>query len=72
MKDGSGIAGTVAEEGEGIRVAGGAICVEDGAAVAVYDLQGMKVAEGVSRIDGLKSGLYIVKAGDHTAKVVLK
>ena len=72
VKDGSGIAGTVAEEGEGIRVADGAICVEDGAAVAVYDLQGMKVAEGVSRIDGLKTGLYIVKAGDHTAKVVLK
>ena len=72
VKAGAGIAGTVAEGDNGIRVADGAICVADGAAVAVYDMQGMKVAEGVSRIDGLKAGLYIVKAGDHTAKVVLK
>ena len=72
VKKSVGIAGTVAEGDTGIVVADGVIYVENGEAVAVYNLQGMKVAEGTSQIDGLKPGVYVVKAGGRTAKVALK
>ena len=72
VKKGLGIAGTVAEGDGSIYVADGVIYVENGETVAVYNLQGMKVAEGISQIDGLKAGIYVVKAGNRTAKVALK
>lgn len=74
--DGDGIA-SYHNTADGICVSDGVIYVTNAeeAPVVVYDLAGVKVAEanGASvAISGLQSGIYVVKAGNRTAKVALK
>lgn len=45
------------------------IMADQGSAVEVYTMDGIKVA---NKVDGLKAGLYLVKSGDATRKVVVK
>ena len=58
-----------------ISVNNGALSVnglDDNAAITVFDANGRMVYSGTNRtIENLVPGLYIVKAGNHTAKAVL-
>lgn len=72
----AGIAGTIAGEGISVRSDGGIIYVTapDTTPVAVFSLNGMKVAsgEGSATFSGLAPGLYIVTAGKYAFKTAVR
>lgn len=80
----TGISGVndIASESSNVRITTGygSVSVHAGAdtAVAIYSIEGSKIAEGVTDTEGtaffkeIASGIYIVKAGETTVKVIVK
>ena len=76
VKAGSGISSRCIK-GVKIYSSDGSIRVEglESAEISVFDAQGMSVSSvhgATAAFGGLKSGLYLVKVGSQTAKVVVK
>ena len=72
VDDASGIGDVMAEEEIGFTVSGGVLTVTgvDGAMIEIYDMSGRRVYEGVSPVvSGLPRGIYLLKAGNRTAKI---
>lgn len=68
----AGIDDIIADNGEAKIFGGAGAVIVDGAEKAqVYDLAGRMVAQGIGSI-AVKSGVYVVKAGKTTAKVIVK
>lgn len=63
--DVTGVESVVAEEKLAVKVVGNSIVAPEGA--EVYNLNGMRV-----KADNLSNGIYIVKAGNNAAKVLVK
>ncbi|MCD8317904.1 MAG: T9SS type A sorting domain-containing protein, partial [Paraprevotella sp.] len=73
-KKGSGVASAQTASAFSVRVQDGTIYVNGGAEVplAVYNTAGQEIFHGVaSQVSGLSKGLYIVKSGTATVKVLL-
>ena len=72
VDDASGIEDVTSEEEIGFSVSGGVLTVTgvDGAMIEIYDMSGRRVYEGVSPVvSGLPRGIYLLKAGNRTAKI---
>ena len=72
VDDASGVGDVMAEEEIGFTVSGGVLTVTgvDGAMIEIYDMSGRRVYEGVSPVvSGLPRGIYLLKAGNRTAKI---
>lgn len=68
----SGISEAAAET-PGIRIANGAIELNEAEHVAVYQANGMKVFSGrTSRVENLPGGLYVVRIGNQSKKILIK
>lgn len=71
-RDFSGIETVVAAPAVSITVSAGRIVVEGAAKLSIHDLSGRTLYSGATAdMPGLPSGIYIVRAGDATAKVAL-
>ena len=71
----SGVESVVAAAKINIKGNAGSISVNgaEGLPVAVYNLQGVEVFAGAGNIDlPVAAGLYVVTAGNETAKVLVK
>ena len=74
VDDASGIEDVTSEEEIGFSVSGGVLTVTgvDGAMIEIYDMSGRRVYEGVSPVvSGLPRGIYLLKAGNRTAKICI-
>ena len=70
--DASGIEDVTSEEEFGFSVSGGVLTVDgvDDAMIEIYDMSGRRVYEGMSPVvSGLPRGIYLLKAGNRTAKI---
>lgn len=70
--DASGVEDVAAEEGIGFSVSGGVLTVKgvDGDVIEIYDMSGRLVHTGTeSTVSGLSRGIYLLKAGNRTAKI---
>ena len=74
VDDASDVGDVMAEEEIGFSVSGGVLTVTgvDGAMIEIYDMSGRRVYEGVSPVvSGLPRGIYLLKAGNRTAKICI-
>ncbi len=72
VDDASDVGDVAAEHEIGFTVSGGVLTVTgvDGAMIEIYDMSGRRVYEGVSPVvSGLPRGIYLLKAGNRTAKI---
>ena len=71
-EDVTGISETIAEPPV-IHIENGTVRVDEAAYITVYKDNGIKVYSGkTNRIENLSSGLYIVKIGSQSKKILIK
>lgn len=72
IEDVTGIS-EVIDESPGIHIENGTVWVDEAAYITVYKDNGIKVYSGkTNRIENLSRGLYIIKIGSHSKKIVIK
>ena len=72
VDDASDVGDVAAEHEIGFTVSGGVLTVTgvEGCMIEIYDMSGHRVYEGVSPVvSGLPRGIYLLKAGNRTAKI---